>query len=67
MVLPLLLLPPPLLFAAAAAEQAGFTFYPAANPGPGQAYWNASMNSWGGSVYNDSVRASPTDYSTRAW
>lgn len=32
----------------------GFELYPAANP-PDQAYWNTSLNSWGGSVYNDSV------------
>ena len=36
----------------------GFELYPAANPGPDQAYWNASLNSWGGSVYNDSVSLS---------
>ena len=40
---------------AAAAAAVGFELYPAASPGPDQAYWNASLNSWGGSVYNDSV------------
>jgi hypothetical protein len=47
--------------AAAAARGSASPFaidlYPAAPmTAAGQAYWNASLNSWGGSVYNDSVR-----------
>eukprot|EP01052_Picozoa_sp_SAG31_P042861 SAG31_NODE_6947_length_1840_cov_1.595635_2_plen_95_part_00 len=46
-----------LVRATAGGVQPGLQLYPAAPMNAtGQAYWNTSLNSWGGSVYNDSVR-----------
>jgi hypothetical protein len=40
-----------------AAPQQALELYPAAPmAAASQAFWNSSLNSWGGSVYNDSVR-----------
>ena len=50
---------------AAPPSGAAAAFWPAAPPGPGQAYWNTSLNTWGGSVFNQSGTyqyAAPTCY-----
>lgn len=51
--------------AVAAAPQQALELYPAAPmAAASEAYWNSSLNSWGGSVYNDSVRAA---FCSRCW